>query len=351
MVSTIVTPLLALSLINHQEPRFLLPLTLPIVLLHAPKLQNGFATKNPFTSTTSPQYYRRYLHLFYRHVLSAKASSGGALLKYWYIINIAMTLFFGFIHQGGTVQLANHLAGSLSSIQNRNIHTHLVTSHIYNIPMSLFFLPSTNTVLMNAQTGQKYRRNKRLFLYEYGSMDMDQLYHKLKLILDVCEMKAAGKQQQRYQLYLAIPSSLSEELSLAFWRSNTTLVKHERVKVFYPHLSTEAMPTFFISHLTEIKMNLFAGSGGGGGVQRSEKSDDDEATSSSSSAKCGLYDQISRDVEVGDEDDDFDDNLQRQRQNQMISISMVLKQFSSIIHQFGLALYRIDVGRNRSFMQ
>lgn len=347
MVSTIVTPLIALSFINHQEPRFILPLTLPIILLHAPKLQNGFATTNPFSSVPVHHKFNRYLHLLYRHVLSAKASAGGALLKYWYIINIAMTLFFGFIHQGGTVQLANHLAGSLSSIQNRNVHTHLVTSHIYNIPMSLLFLPSTNTVLLNAETGQKYRRNKRFFLYEYGSMDMDQLYRKLKLILDMCEMKAAEK--QRYQLYLAIPSSLSEELSLAFWRSNSTLVKHERVKVFYPHLSTEAMPKFFISHLTEIKMNLFAGAAAGGGGEQCNSNEDNIVGATPS--KCSLYDEISRDVEVGDADEDFDDNLQRQRQQQMISLSMVLKQFSSIIHQFGLALYRIDIGRNRSFMQ
>lgn len=322
MTSAIFVPVGLLSLINHQEPRFLLPLTLPIVLLHAPKLHNGFAMTNPFQSS------HPLCQLIYKHVLSTKASAG-CMLKYWYSINIALTLFFGFIHQGGVVQLANHMSGTLQLAQATNVHTHLVTSHIYNIPMSFFFQPSTKIVLINPETGQKYRRNKRLFLYEYGSIDMDLLYKKLKLILDVCEVKAMGKQQQRYQLFLAIPSSLSEELSLAFWRSNTTLVKHERVKVFYPHLSTEALPKLFIRHPTEIKMNLYNNF-----ILDSEN-------------KCGLYDQFD------DEDDNDDYNFdQHQKQQQVLSLAMLLKQFSSVIHQFGLAVYRIDVGRNqKSFIQ
>lgn len=207
MTSSIFVPVLLLSLINHQEPRFLLPLTLPIIFLHAPKLEHGFSTKNPFSSQ------HPLCELIYKHLLSANASAG-FLLKYWFVINIVMTLFFGFIHQGGTVQLANHLSTRLQTTQHTNVHMHLVTSHIYNIPVSLFFLPSTKTTLVNPETGQKYRRNKRLFLYEYGSMDMDQLYKKLKLILDVSEMKAAGAQQQRYGDYENLYYPHKSEISL-----------------------------------------------------------------------------------------------------------------------------------------
>lgn len=124
------------------------------------------------------------------------------------------------------------------------------------------------------------------------------------------------------ELLLAIPSSLSEDLSMAFWRSNTTLVKHERIKVFYPHLSTEALPKLFIRHPTEIRMDLYSGV--------------------APEQKCGLYDQYAG------EDDYYGDNWQKQEQQ--LSVTMLLKQFSLIIHQFGLALYRIEVG-NRSFSQ
>ena len=310
MTAAIVVPVFFLSLINHQEARFLLPLTLPVIFLHAPKLQNGFCTTYPFLNDST------VCHFIYKKILSPKASAGGFLLKWWFAFNIVLTLFFGFVHQGGVFQLATHLSGTIAQLpKGTNVHTHLVTSHIYSIPMSFFFLPSTQTMLTNYETGQKYRRKKRFFVYEYGSTDMDILYKKLKLILDLSEMKASTK-NQKYQLYLAIPSSLSEQLSLAFWRSNSTLVLHERVKVFYPHLSTEALPQFFVRHLTEIKTNLY----------NPDKS------------KCSLYEE-QYEHEHGD-DEEF------------LSVGMMLKQFSSVIHQFGLALYRIDVGRkNRSFMQ
>lgn len=116
---------------------------------------------------------------------------------------------------------------------------------------------------------------------------------------------------------------------MAFWRSNTTLVKHERIKVFYPHLSTEALPKLFIRHPTEIRMDLY------NGVAEEQK--------------CGLYDQYAGDVDYYDDKELPGDRWQKQ--DQQLSVTMLLKQFSSIIHQFGLALYRIEVGRNRSFSQ
>lgn len=41
MNSAIFVPILLLSFINHQEARFLIPVTMPLILLHAPKLITG----------------------------------------------------------------------------------------------------------------------------------------------------------------------------------------------------------------------------------------------------------------------------------------------------------------------
>ncbi|KAG4078498.1 hypothetical protein HA402_009210 [Bradysia odoriphaga] len=292
MTAAIFVPLGLLSLINHQEPRFLLPLTLPIIFLHGTKLQTGLRVPELVTCS-------RILKKIFSK-LSSKNISGATLLRYWYIINIIFTFFFGFVHQGGVFQLASEMSNSVLA-RDSVTHVHLVTSHIYKVPLSFLFIPSTKTLLTNQDTGQKYTKQKRFFLYEYGGMNVDDLHRKLKIILDHNEMKLSEK-NQTYQLYVAIPTSLTDDLSMAFWRSNSTVMTYERVKVFYPHLSTEALPKFFTQNPTEIETDL------------------------DSERECSVFGRGSN-----------DDSL----------IYTAFQQFSSMVNQFGLALYRIDVVRKK----
>ncbi|XP_037032885.1 GPI mannosyltransferase 4 [Bradysia coprophila] len=311
MTAAIFVPLGLLSLINHQEPRFLLPLTLPIIFLHGTKLQTGLCVKLQTglcvklqTGLYVPELVKssRILKNICSKI-SSKKIAGATLLRYWYIINIIFTLFFGFVHQGGVFQLASDISNSVLA-RDSVTHVHLVTSHIYNVPLSFFFIPSTKTLLTNQDTGQKYTMQKRFFLYEYGGMNVDDLHRKLKIILDHNEMKLSEK-NQKYQLYVAIPTSLTDDLSMAFWRSNSTVMTYERVKVFYPHLSTEALPKFSIQHPTEIETDF------------------------DSERECRLF-------EWGSNHDSL--------------LYAAFQQFSSMVNQFGLALYRIDVGRkNKKF--
>lgn len=290
MTAATFVPLGLLSMINHQEPRFLLPLTLPIIFLHGTKLQTGLCVSELVKCS-------RIMSIICTK-LSFKSVTGSALLRYWYIINAILTIFFGFVHQGGVFQLASEMSGTVLA-RDYSTHVHLVTSHIYKVPLSLFLIPSSKILRTNRETGQKYTMQKRFFMYECGGMDMDELYRKLKIILDDNEMRLTEK-NQKYQLYVAIPTSLTDDLSMAFWRSNSTLMKYERIKVFYPHLSTEALPNFSIKHSTDSTFD--------------------------SKRECSLYERGS-DV----------DSL----------VSMAFKQFSSIVNQLGLALYRIDVGRKK----
>lgn len=277
MTSAVICPTLALSFINHQEARFLLPITLPIVLLHAPKLKNGFLTSNPFK-----QKYWLY-EAFYTRVLHSKVSSK-YLLKVWYAVNLAMTVFFGFIHQGGVTQLADHMSQSMAT-KGASTNIHLVTSHVYDLPSYLLMLPSTKILHQNPENGHKYRKSKQFFLHEYGSLDLELLVKRVKLLVDVNEMRAADT-KYKYKLFLAIPTSRVEHLERAF-RTASKLLRRTQIKVFYPHFSSEALPDFYAPHPHEA---------------------------------CTLN---------GTE----------------LSASGVLKQFSSIVHQFGLVLYRIEVKR------
>lgn len=295
-------PVAALSFINHQEARFLLPITFPIIILHAPKLITGFCATNPFNENN------RIGHIIYRHILCTKASAD-YLLKCWYAVNIALAVFFGIIHQGGVIQLTQYFQPSNAFSIRPEItpNVYLITSHLYNIPTSYLFQPSTKTLLINPDNGQKYTRKKQFFLFEYGSMPMDELQQKVKLLLDVNEMRF-HRDKRNYKLYLAIPSSLTEELSIALFRSNHTMIKYQRVKIFYPHLSMEAFPNFFLRHLTEIRTDVF-----------------------NLDQKCDFY--------------------ENRKEIEPYSLNAALRRFSAIVHQFGLVLYRVEVRRKNTFSQ
>ncbi|XP_063709701.1 GPI mannosyltransferase 4 [Culicoides brevitarsis] len=281
MICSIVTPVLALSFINHQEARFLIPITLPVVMLHAPKLRYGFTNENPFK-------VRYWLYdYFYKYVLAADVSSK-YLLKIWYILNLCLTIFFGFLHQGGVYPLADHFSMAMVT-KAKDTHLHLITSHIYDIPNYLLYLPSTTRLHVNPDTGHKYRKSQQFFLHEHGSMDLREVFNKIKLLVDVNEMKkVTTNKSHKYKIYFAIPTSKLEEWNYVFYNGSAPLTQ-QKIKIFYPHLSTEALPDFYSPHPHDI------------GAEVTEKPLD-------------LY-----------------------------TIDGALKQFSSIVHQFGLILYKIEV--------
>lgn len=306
MNATIFTPVVIFSLINHQEARFLVPITLPVVLLHAPKLLTGFAPSYPF------QRDNKLLQFIYQNVLSTRASAD-RLRKWWYASNIALVIFFGFVHQGGVTQLSQYLAENTINYRTHfqrsttQPNIHLITSHLYNIPTSLLFQPSTKILLTNPDNGQKFTRKKRFFIHEYGSLPLDSLQLKIKSHLDSYEMQL-HRDKERYEMYLAIPSSLTEELNIASFKCNHTMIKYRRVKVFYPHLSTEAFRFPFVTYSTRIQADVL---------------------------------DLDQSYFFENEPHSYDP----------FSINGIYKQFSVMIHQFGLVLYRIEFTNKNTFYE
>ncbi|XP_026842224.1 GPI mannosyltransferase 4 isoform X2 [Drosophila persimilis] len=296
MSGAIFVPLFFLSLINHQEPRFLIPITFPLLLLHGPKLVTGFSAKYPF------QKEHPLLRRFYDRLLSSKASAPH-LLRIWYVSNVVLTVFFGFIHQAGIYPLAETMAHVMAT-KPAATHVHLMTSHIYSLPLHLVNIPSSRVLQFNPHTHNRYRRQRDFYLYEYGSQPLDNLLQKVKLISGNCEVKLSGPSRLRYKLYLSIPASLSSDLFEALVRSNaSSYLNLELLHVFYPHLSTEAFPRILGRHPCDVDAPHWA-------------HDDLRGT-------CAV------------------------EQSPAFSYSYLTKQFSSFVHQFGLALYEIDVRRKR----
>lgn len=293
MTSAVFVPVLLLSLFNHQEPRFLVPITVPLILLHSPKLITGVnitghLKESQWSVVRSLSNYISF------------SISGRLILKVWYFMNILFTLFFGFIHQGGVVQLADHFSKH-HQLKPHSTQIHLITSHIYNIPESLLILPHAGVLYTNHQTGQKYKLSRRFFIHEYGGMDLEDMFKKTKKIMDVCEVRARAK-QINYELFVAIPTSRAFELNQIFHRHRALLsVKEERI--FYPHLSTEAFPNF----------------------HRLIHPCDGENDTNEVEGTC----------EIEDDDEDW------------LSMASMSRKFTSIAQQFGLVVYKVEVKRRK----
>lgn len=236
MTSSFIIPILVLSLFPHQEARFLIPVTLPIIFLHSQRIRHvsGIEQKCNENGTI---FKGKFSH----------GSRGSLLLTLWYFINIILTIFFGFLHQGGMYALSTHLAGELQ-VKSQLTTLHLVTSHTYSLPLFFLQLRNSKRSLFSRQTGRRYRLARQFYSYEMGSAPLEDVHMKLQALLDMCELKKHEKRLD-YRLYLALPASLVDQFHVT--TPNSTLAFEYSVeKVFYPHVSTEALPDVFnlLSH-------------------------------------------------------------------------------------------------------
>lgn len=110
MMANVIIPLCLLSAFPHQEPRFLLPLLLPIVL------------------TTSKYFSSHYTKEFHH------------ILPIWYFSNIIGLLFYGYLHQAGIIPMISHVFYDIKNVSN----IHIIHSHIYSIPIGLLMIPQVN---------------------------------------------------------------------------------------------------------------------------------------------------------------------------------------------------------------
>lgn len=83
---------------------------------------------------------------------------------------------------------------------------------------------------------------------------MERIVSQLKEILDVSEERWKEK-RLKYRLYYASPGSLAIDFRLACLNNNLTLNVET---IFYPHLSTEALPFGEIGSLpSQLGLNIY----------------------------------------------------------------------------------------------
>lgn len=215
MLFSLVIPVAVLSLFPHQEARFIIPVLVPLVYLYG----------NHFHPNESDSMKCRRLKNTLRYI--------------WYILNILLTIFYGFAHQGGIYPFANSLFREIRS--NYGIHTHIITTHSYSIPTFLLQLESTTRVWKDRKSGHKYRLTPTTFIHKYGSLPVKALFVKIDDELTNAEM-LLHKHKRKYRLYVASPCSLEKEIE-------SHAIKYHYFELvedfsFYPHFCTEAIPSF-----------------------------------------------------------------------------------------------------------
>ena len=227
MTASFITPIALLSIFPHQEPRFIIPTLLPLVFLYAPNMSQTSGVD------TVSRIAENNVH--------PDASSGRTKLSkmqiIWFILNITLTLFYGYAHQGGVLPLTSHIATELKAKPDLT-HLHLFTSHTYSIPTALLHLRNTRKTYISSGN-HKYKLVKDFHLYEHGSKSIKDVCNVIALKLRECEHKYVTKSIP-YRLYYALPATgMGEFMSI---QNNTKLFSYHIVNRFHPHLTVEKLP-------------------------------------------------------------------------------------------------------------
>jgi hypothetical protein len=119
-------PILIFSLVKHQEPRFLLPLIIPLCLITS-------------------------------HCVFGDRSY--SLFKFlWIIFNILGVIIYGYIHQGGMVSAMSHIQKTFTHISNLEIDQHVIFYQTYMPPRYLVMAPVAANLINNKRYIYEFKK-------------------------------------------------------------------------------------------------------------------------------------------------------------------------------------------------
>lgn len=247
MLTSFIAPIILLSLVPHQEPRFILPVILPLVFLYAPNV-----SQVPGVDTVARIVRNHANHTPF--VVRQKLSKMEIL---WYALNIIFCLFYGFAHQGGVLPLTTHVAAELKA-KPELTHIHLYTSHTYSIPTAILHLRNTKKTYISSGN-DKYKLVKDFHLYEEGSRNIEEVCNKIAKKIHECEENYIVKGVP-YRLYYALPATDMDEFIEYSFQNDTKLFNYHIVNRFYPHVTTEKLPVSRISNafINFINLNVLS---------------------------------------------------------------------------------------------
>lgn len=205
LLCSFITPVLALSSIPHQEPRFLLPTLVPLVLLHSDKISIYALPKFKFR--------KHFLFLL------------------WQVWNIICVIFFGFLHQGGVTKSMVYIHDFVAT-QPPSAKFQVFFSHIYSPPT--FLLMRKIPVIAVSKDGRKYKVERSITTHDLGSSLSPE---------EILEKLGGTSRERKVGVILCISASVSQQLNEVA-PFNVTL---QLLKRLPGHFSTESLPNFSIA--------------------------------------------------------------------------------------------------------
>ena len=199
-------PLITLSLTPHQEPRFLLPLLVPLVLLLGPFLIRS--------------------HGFWPKIMRS----------IWYAGNAVCILFFGFLHQGGIYGVQQFFRHNLLQLHDLT-QTHIVYSHTYMPPVSLLTIADVESP---SSAIARLRRSTNVHVEDFAGAPLEEVKARLFGLLEAAKVKWETR-RIKSEIFTVIPATLDERVQRLF-NKKESLVTLKTVKHSYVHLSMEDPP-------------------------------------------------------------------------------------------------------------
>ncbi|KAK6635054.1 hypothetical protein RUM44_000303 [Polyplax serrata] len=158
----------------------------------------------------------------------SKEKKSRTLMKLWYLCNGFCVLFFGFLHQGGIYDLSRDFHQKLL-VKPRYTTYHLVTSHIYSLPLHLLAI----------KKNYKYK-NTNFVAHEMGSENFEKINLRLLTVLRFAESRKKSM-KRNYKVFYALPTTLYYDFRYHH-RYYSNDYNYHTLEIFYPHFSTEAPP-------------------------------------------------------------------------------------------------------------
>ncbi|XP_069753346.1 GPI mannosyltransferase 4-like [Narcine bancroftii] len=178
-------PIFVLSLFKHQEPRYISPLIVPLVILSAPKYK-----------------------LFRWKVIIV-------------LFNILGSLLFGWLHQGGLIPSLSYLEKILHS------KNQMVKQYEYNLVFYHTYMPPR--YLLNVKSNQEFIR-----IIDLGGSDVHVLNSTVQELLANSYSKHTVKNQEM-NIYIIAPGTVQNDIDSCGFQWKT-------LKKFFPHLTMEDPP-------------------------------------------------------------------------------------------------------------
>ena len=186
---TFVVVLLLLSVLPFQDPKMLLPLTVPVVLMNAHKLRYKFGRRG-------------------------KGLWSKPLLSLWYIFNVGGLVFYVFFHQASINGMFQEFHSNAAMSNN----SHVIFSHT--------FLPPNFPLLEDQLT------KLNISMTDAGNKQVET-----ELKNKIIEILLKTRHQERPKNYLIIPTLLLEPLT----NSLDGIVNFGTVMYKFPHISVTSL--------------------------------------------------------------------------------------------------------------